>query len=126
VWPPPAPSAAEDSTAPTPARTLINPRLIPSPADPYTPQIMWDLAEMPSVAKRLTGNHFYADLKSIETEQAVWPKSDVVHVTTWFNNYVNWGPIVAKNADGVTLIDLLWAIYHYFQERISQVLFQQL
>jgi hypothetical protein len=117
-WVPPAwpPSAVPDST-----QLMINPHLIPSPADAFTPQLMWDLAQMPSMAKRLTGNHIYSALGKMEKEQVVFPKAEAIYVTTFFNNCTNWGPIAVKNSSGVTVANLLLAIYNYFQERVTQV-----
>ncbi|EIN07699.1 hypothetical protein PUNSTDRAFT_45223 [Punctularia strigosozonata HHB-11173 SS5] len=113
AWPP--------TSVPDPVRPVVNPHVIPSPADAYTPQLMWDLAQMPSMARRLTGNHIYKSLGKMENEQVVWPKTETVHITTWFTGRTDWGPIVARNSKGVTVGNLLWAIYTYFQEKITSV-----
>lgn len=123
AWPPSLPLAPVvlPGTAQPATLPIIHPRLIASPADTYMPQLAWDLAQAPSLARRLTGNHIYAPLKDLERDQAVYPKARKIVVTTCFNCFVNWGPIVARCEDGVRVYDLLSAIYTWFQARISQV-----
>jgi len=77
---------------------------------------------VPTIAKRLTGNHVITDLTSHFDDDATSPGAPKVHIVCTID-IVNrlWGPIIVKNEGGVVKVwDILLGIYHHFQTPLTR------
>ncbi|KAI0092648.1 hypothetical protein BDY19DRAFT_903432 [Irpex rosettiformis] len=106
----------------------LNPTLTPNPNNSWWPHLVWDVSEHPNYAKRFTGRDLTVALSDRFNETAVYPSSTVLHIyvdhhlaTTAF-----WGPIVVKNKKGISVYDVLQAVFDYFQTPLKQSEFSYL
>ncbi|KAJ7177287.1 hypothetical protein C8R43DRAFT_1118288 [Mycena crocata] len=111
AWPPP---------------TCLSPELC-SPRGAY-PYIDWDIIYFPSTAKCRTST--YSDTAAVLDGSATFPPTRLLAISFGSGNPIlmrwqeRWGPIVAcaqGAAPGVTVEDVLDAIYKYFNTRLTPV-----
>jgi len=119
AWPPP-PSAGATSR-----RALIQlaPWMIPNPCNGSLPHIMWDVSQLPTTAKRITGNHVIKDLTEKLDDIATHPAVDRLVVVCQVGvAEQQWGhvEIKASRPKGVTVWDVFNGIFEYFQKRVGR------
>jgi hypothetical protein len=104
TWPPAAWGAS------VPVR--LAPCLIPNPANPNMPQLVWDISQNPAGARRITGAHTIIPLSSQFNQQALVPATDEVHIAVQ-SPYVQrlWGSIKVTTSSKVTVWDILSYVY---------------
>ena len=99
----------------------LAPSLIPNPADAENPQIIWDLTHSPYGAKGLTPQssiNIQAQFNKMATHPAVVELHISIHDGL---SQAIWGHIVIKNQTSkVSVWDVLYGIYAYFQMPITQ------
>ena len=115
VWPPAA----------TPRGTLIQlaPWMIPNPCNAALPHIMWDISQLPTTAKRITGNHVIVSVMDKLDDLATHPAVDRLVVACQVGVAENfWGHIEVKASrpKGVTVWDVFSGIFEYFQKRVGK------
>jgi hypothetical protein len=115
----------------------LAPYLIPNPANPDMPQIVWDISQNPSGAQRITGAHTIISLSSQFHQQAIVPATEEVRIAVEspFVEHL-WGPIMVTSKSKITVWDILSyvslmsfschlahlgisAIYEFFQKRLT-------
>ncbi|KAI0347547.1 hypothetical protein BDW22DRAFT_1481165 [Trametopsis cervina] len=100
----------------------LNPTLAPNPNPGSIPHLVWDVSEHPQYAKRLTGRNLVLPALDRFPEQALFPAQQEIEVLVDHHlaTAVFWGPIKIKNASGVTVFDVLIAVFDYFQKRLRR------
>lgn len=119
AWPPSA------SVAETSRRALIRlaPWMIPNPCNASLPHIMWDISQLPTTAKRITGNHVIRDVAEKLDDIATHPAVDRLVVVCQVGVAQQmWGcvEIKASRPKGVTVWDVFNGIFEYFQKRVGR------
>ena len=99
----------------------LAPCLIPNPANPDLPQIVWDVSQHPTRAQRITGAHTIVGLSPQMNQQAVVPATQEVHIAIQAS-YIQrlWGTIRVQTKSTAAVWDILNAIYEYFQTPLKQ------
>jgi len=97
------------------------PWLIPNPYNPQSPHTFWDVCQVPSTAKRLTGKHVIVDLKPHFDDEATSPGAPKVHIVCDVD-IINrlWGPIIIKSDGVVKVWDILQGIYQHLQTPLTR------
>ena len=93
----------------------LAPCLIPNPANPDMPQIVWDISQNPVRAQRITGRHTIIPLGSQFHQQAIVPATEEVHIavqTTFIEQL--WGPIKVNTTTKITVWDILLQVFLFF------------
>lgn len=84
---------------------------------------MWDISQLPTTAKRITGNHVIVNLMDKLDDVATHPAVDRLVVVCQVGVAERfWGHIDVKASrpKGVTVWDVFNGIYEYFQKRIGR------
>ena len=116
VWPPSTPLPGDRTYVPV----HLCPWLAPNPVNPQIPHMVWDISQLPSIAKRMTGRHSIVDLNPKFDDDATYPACNAINIVCDAGNISTfWGPIVVRNDDKVVLWDVLDAIYNYFQTPLT-------
>jgi len=98
----------------------LAPCLIPNPADGDNPQIVWDVAYTPHGAKGLTP-YATVNLHAHFNKMATNPAVDKIHVMIHDGLAQRiWGDMIIQNQNKVSVWDILYGIYAYFQTPITQ------
>ncbi|KAF7790839.1 hypothetical protein EIP86_001796 [Pleurotus ostreatoroseus] len=97
----------------------LHPYLAPNPYA-TTPHFDWDISLPPDTARRVTGRNCVVDISAGFDEVATWPPTNVVLIASDFILQESWGPIVVRNSKSVTFLDVLAAIYEYWQTPLTE------
>jgi hypothetical protein len=86
----------------------LAPCLIPNPANPNMPQMVWDVSQNPVRAQRITGAHTIISLGSQFHQQATVPAAEEVHIAVQ-SAFVErfWGSIKVTSKTKLTVWDIL-------------------
>jgi len=119
TWPP------ASSSATTGRRAVIQlaPWMIPNPCNAAMPHIMWDISQLPTTAKRITGNHVITNVTDKLDDVATNPAVDRLVVVCQVGVAQSlWGciDVRASRPKGVTVWDVFNGVYEYFQKRIGR------
>ena len=116
AWPPtPRQTNAES------ARIILCPWLIPNPAMPSMPHVVWDITKHPNTARWVTGRHVTVPLSMRFSQVATYPETRVMHIHCDIGlASARWGPVVVEKGSAITLGDVLFAVYDFFQRRMSE------
>jgi len=117
-WPPPS-ALATSRRAPI----QLAPWMIPNPCNTALPHIMWDISQLPTTAKRITGNHVIVSLTDKLDDVATCPAvGRLVVVCQVGVAQALWGHIDVKASgpNGVTVWDVFNGIFKYFQKRVGR------
>jgi len=119
AWPPQTPTSA------TLRRALIQlaPWMIPNPCNAALPHMMWDISQLATTAKRITGNHVIVSVTDKLDEIATHPAVDRLVVVCQVGvAQALWGHIEVKASrpKGVTVWDVFNGIFEYFQKRVGR------
>lgn len=89
----------------------LAPCLIPNPANPNMPQIVWDISQNPVCAQRITGRHAIISLGSQFQQQATVPAAEEIHIAVQ-SAFVEhfWGPIQVTSKTTLTVWDILLCV----------------
>ena len=118
-WPPTSALATTSRRAPI----QLAPWIIPNPCNAALPHIMWDISQLPTTAKRITGNHVIVSVTDRLDNIATHPAVDRLVVACQVGVAQSlWGHIDvrASGAKGVTVGDVFTGIYEYFQKRVGR------
>lgn len=89
------------------ADTLIC-SLIPNPSNALLPQVVWDVAQNPTKAQRITGSHTLVPLNSMFGQQATSPATNEIQIGVQVAQMEKmWGPINVTSSKAITVWDLL-------------------
>jgi len=114
VWPPGAVSVAWTCTS-----LILCPWLTPSPDN--SPNLVWDITQKPTTAKRITGRRIVTDLSPKFGDQATYPGVETVRIHCDRGIAKDfWDPIVIEKGNAVNVWDILNAIYEYYQIPMSE------
>ena len=84
---------------------------------------MWDVSQLPTTAKRITGNHVIKDLTEKLDDIATQPAVDRLVVVCQVGvAEQQWGHVEVKASrpKGVTVWDVFNGIFEYFQKRVGR------
>lgn len=100
----------------------LNPTLTPNPNNAWFPHLVWNVSEHPNYAKRITGRDITVSLDDRLDQPATFPGSPElqIYVDHHLATTAFWGPILAKNKKGVTVYDVLLAVFNYLQKPLRQ------
>lgn len=104
----------------------LAPWMIPNPNDPDTPIIQWDIRRDPCHARRITGRHVSVPLLDDSrswSKNVVWPPDVTKHVDIDVNlerAHDHQAQIPVNRDGGVRTSDVLYALYDYFQQRMTE------
>jgi hypothetical protein len=118
AWPP---TSASSPTRRAPIQ--LAPWMIPNPSNAALPHIMWDISQLPTSAKRITGNHVITSVTEKLDDIATYPSVDRLVVVCQVGVAQNlWGHIDvrASGPKGVTVWDVFNSIFGYFQKRVGR------
>ncbi|KAJ3550642.1 hypothetical protein NM688_g5025 [Phlebia brevispora] len=97
----------------------MHPFLAPNPFG-TSPHIDWDLSMLPQTAKRVTGRNCIVDPASAFKDDATWPPTNTMLIASDFILQEGWGPIAIQKTKAIKVLDVLMAVYDYFQEQLSE------
>ncbi|KAF9786443.1 hypothetical protein BJ322DRAFT_1108292 [Thelephora terrestris] len=101
----------------------LAPWMIPNPCNAALPHIMWDVSQLPTTARRITGNHVIVSVMDKLEDVATHPAVDRLAVACQVGVAEQfWGhiEIKASRPKGVTVWDVLNGIFEYFQKRVGR------
>ncbi|KAF9812849.1 hypothetical protein IEO21_05949 [Rhodonia placenta] len=94
---------------------------MPNPTNPNAPSLIWDIFLYPTVAKRITGRNTVVDLAPKFRDPATHPAVTKVVILCDAGMAGDfWGPIVIERDNVVTIRDILFGIYEYYQTAMSE------
>lgn len=103
----------------------LHPHLAPNPYD-IIPQLEWDMSLHPNTSRRLTGRNCIMPASPSFKEHATWPPTTRMVITCDSVMMRMWGAVLAENSRGVTMGDVLWAIYRYWRTPLTNHEFNEL
>ena len=87
--------------------------LIPNPSNSLLPQVVWDVAQNPAKAQRITGSHTLVPLNTLFNQQATSPAANEVQIGVQVAHMEKlWGPITATSSKAITVWDLLKSVIY--------------
>lgn len=123
TWTPgPWPPTSTPATLPT-APIQLAPWMIPNPCNAALPHIMWDISQLPTTAKRITGNHVITSVADKLDDLATHPAVNRLVVVCQVGvAQTLWGhiDIKASRSQGVTVWDVFNGVFEYFQKRVGR------
>ncbi|KAH9916024.1 uncharacterized protein B0H18DRAFT_885286 [Fomitopsis serialis] len=85
------------------------------------PHVAWDVTQHPTTARWATGRHVWVPLSQRFNQVATYPEVRTLHIHCDIGlASVRWGPVVIEKSGAITLGDILYAIYDFFQRRMSE------
>jgi len=98
----------------------VAPFLIPNPVNPEIAEFFWDISQNPVRARCKTGAQANISLTSLFRQQATVPAIEEITISVQSRFFQRtWDSIVVKSRSELTIWDILFGIYEFFQTQLT-------